>query len=96
MGAKSRVLPLLAILMSPAAIAAELRMDNAFLDVTIDPDNGRLTVKSKRLDQAAFAAANFCRKTKSAKAGDVSHATWGKGSEIQVVHEDGSRCSLCA
>ncbi len=94
MGAESRVFFLLAILAAPIAAADDLHMANAVLDVTVDTDNGCLTVKSKRLNQAGIVNAKFCRKTKSAKARSVFDSIWGPGSEIHVAHEDGSHCWL--
>jgi len=95
MNAKSSFCVLLSImLVPPAAVAAELSMENAFFTVTVNAENNSLMVKSKKTDLAAIADAQFCRKTKSAKTGDITDPIWGKGSEIRVEHEDGSRSSL--
>ena len=86
---------LLSMILFPAVVVqAEVSMENSFMQVMVNPEDGRIAIKSRKTEQVSVVDARLFRKTASAKVAAISDPKWGAGSEILVEHEDGSRSSL--
>lgn len=89
------LLPIIVVVMLAAFVCAEeVSMENSVLKVTVDKADGKFSIQSKRTGNVFVANARLARKVKSVMPGKVKDDIWGRGTEILIEHEDGSKTSL--
>jgi len=82
------------LLPGPVLPGPEREMENQFLKVRILPEQNAFVLESRRTGTAVIRKGAFARRALSAGKSSISDPVWGRGEEILVEQEGGSRAML--